>query len=407
MTLQLTGNYSLGSPLLSLSGGVSTRFSWSPFGETAQRDGDATALPGFNGVRADPLTGVSHLGNGYRAYSPALHRFTCPDSESPFGVGGINPYAYCEGDPINNTDPSGHGLITLMLRIITRVAVRLSWMLETTAGTVVSTSLKIETGLALASLATTGIAAGVAKAQGHTKVAQSLGWSVLGQVGGFVVGATLGHLFQKTSGLIKKVVRPASTISDPENFRLRQKLFCFENIPGLDPDIELTRFTKLANDFNGEGSSLLDLHGTLTADGKSAQLFEHPVFKEKKGATGIDDILDILETLAIDLAENRGQLDIVTCEAGGFTQDIPTLGDELSAGFDRTVITYGTRGKNASVGVIERAVLTFLHKGLNKNIFRVRMLNNELPQNKVNALKNKHHPDRSRDRLSRMIYNRV
>ena len=35
-------------------------------------------------------------------------RFNSPDSMSPFGQGGVNPYAYCEDDPINHSDPSGH-----------------------------------------------------------------------------------------------------------------------------------------------------------------------------------------------------------------------------------------------------------------------------------------------------------
>ncbi|HHH1655707.1 TPA: RHS repeat-associated core domain-containing protein [Yersinia enterocolitica] len=72
----------------------------------------ATTAPasvlGFNGERIDPILGSYHLGNGYRMYSPELRRFTAPDSQSPFGQGGINPYAYCAGDPINRTDPTGH-----------------------------------------------------------------------------------------------------------------------------------------------------------------------------------------------------------------------------------------------------------------------------------------------------------
>lgn len=69
---------------------------------------------GFCGEQLDTLTACYPLGNGHRFYSPHLRRFIRPDSISPFGRGGINAYAYCEGDPINRMDPSGMGLIRIL-----------------------------------------------------------------------------------------------------------------------------------------------------------------------------------------------------------------------------------------------------------------------------------------------------
>ncbi|WP_312411985.1 RHS repeat-associated core domain-containing protein [Pseudescherichia sp.] len=110
MSLQLLGTNQTNSTLLAYDGSSQQISLYSAFGAVDNPKNDQ--LPGFNGERQDPLTGVSHLGNGYRSYNPILMRFTCPDSESPFGVGGINPYAYCQNDPVNFTDPSGHGILT-------------------------------------------------------------------------------------------------------------------------------------------------------------------------------------------------------------------------------------------------------------------------------------------------------
>lgn len=74
-------------------------------------------LLGFNGERPDPVTGHYLLGNGYRAYNPVLLRFNSPDSWSPFGKGGLNPYGYCAGDPVNRRDPTGHALWTDLLAL--------------------------------------------------------------------------------------------------------------------------------------------------------------------------------------------------------------------------------------------------------------------------------------------------
>jgi RHS repeat-associated protein len=79
----------------------------SPYGHRPAESG-LSSLLGFNGERPDPVTGHYLLGNGYRAFNPVLMRFNSPDSWSPFGNGGLNPYAYGAGDPINHIDPTGH-----------------------------------------------------------------------------------------------------------------------------------------------------------------------------------------------------------------------------------------------------------------------------------------------------------
>ncbi len=62
---------------------------------------------GFNGQLHESATAWQLLGNGHRAHNPALMRFHSPDDQSPFSKGGVNAYAYCEGDPQNRMDPSG------------------------------------------------------------------------------------------------------------------------------------------------------------------------------------------------------------------------------------------------------------------------------------------------------------
>jgi RHS repeat-associated protein len=84
--------------------GVFQGFAYSPYG---WRLSSVDTAAGFNGQCLEPATGGYLLGNGHRLYNPVLMRFTRPDALSPFGKGGVNAYAYCEGDPVNASDPSG------------------------------------------------------------------------------------------------------------------------------------------------------------------------------------------------------------------------------------------------------------------------------------------------------------
>ncbi|WP_223113802.1 RHS repeat-associated core domain-containing protein [Pseudomonas syringae] len=80
---------------------------YSAYGERHSDDALRSAAA-FNGEVRESPSGWYLLGNGYRAYNPSLMRFHSPDFLSPFGEGGVNPYAYCLGNPIALRDPTGH-----------------------------------------------------------------------------------------------------------------------------------------------------------------------------------------------------------------------------------------------------------------------------------------------------------
>lgn len=83
------------------------QYHYTAHGAEASTSQSAANPFGFAGERREPLTGW-YIAAGYRPYDPVLMTFLAPDSASPFGRGGLNPYGYCGGDPVNRFDPDGH-----------------------------------------------------------------------------------------------------------------------------------------------------------------------------------------------------------------------------------------------------------------------------------------------------------
>ena len=348
MNVQLTGSDRNGSPLFTRSAGVNSLFCWSPFGGSAPRSGSSVSLPGFNGERQDPLSGVTHLGNGYRAYSPMLRRFACPDSESPFGVGGINPYVYCDNDPINRTDPSGHGPITWLIRKVITLGLRIT--LEEVGGmsAALSTTGMIETGLELASSASTGIASGVMKKKGNPEMAQKLGWASmgLGLAGGFGLAtgeaAVIGQSMQGLSEKIRRALAPDLQIwgkGEPVRtvFTYKEKLTM-----GRSKYYEDAGY--IAN-IDGNETSVLVMHGVRNKREQKFYAFylDGTVEVNRKEPNLVayqsaQELFDGLIERGIDLSIGEGPLHFVACKLGNspFVEDLAKI-------TNRTVVSYGNQ----------------------------------------------------------------
>lgn len=173
----LTATDGQGSVLVTSNGKSAPDRAYTPYGYSKSAGGDVTQL-GFDGERIDPVTNTYNLGDGYRAYHPALMRFAAPDPLSPFGGAGVNPYAYCIDDPINREDPSGHLSLTAWLGI----GLGVFGLAVAVATAPITGGMSLTAGLFLAADLTssvTGILSGALEEASPT-ASNILGWVSLG-----------------------------------------------------------------------------------------------------------------------------------------------------------------------------------------------------------------------------------
>ncbi|HEY3985131.1 RHS repeat-associated core domain-containing protein [Cedecea sp.] len=300
---------------------------------------------GFNGERLDPVTGTTHLGNGYRAYSPVLMRFICPDSWSPFGEGGINPYAYCDGDPVNRVDPTGHfsvggaiGAVIGFLGIL---------FTPFTGGSSLAAVLSVASVFAGAASVGLGIASELVS---DPKTAAGLGWAgfalgILSGVGAFAVGKLApqakslgsllgGRLMKSATGLQQRVrayqrskinvnLHPES--AQPLFFRRAFNIKAItKNNKIVDREVLESVYTNIA----GTGEPGIRLHG-------NSGVLSLP---ENRFFTDMDSFAAFVkEKYKIDLATFGGEskpLHLFSCFSN---KNAPRLSDAL----ERPVVGYG------------------------------------------------------------------
>jgi len=109
------------SALMSGTGAALASYSYGPYGEAsayAMNASGAIAYAisesyfGYNGEDYDPMTGLQYLRARY--YDSSSGRFGTADTYPGTLLDPLsqNPYSYTQGDPINFSDPSGHGTTT-------------------------------------------------------------------------------------------------------------------------------------------------------------------------------------------------------------------------------------------------------------------------------------------------------
>ncbi|AUH51786.1 hypothetical protein CXB49_13630 [Chromobacterium sp. ATCC 53434] len=272
---------------------------------------------GFNGERPDPVHHAAHLGNGYRAYSPALMRFHCPDDLSPFGAGGVNPYAYCAGDPVNRADPSGHlswmawtaiglGVAGLALAAVTKGA-----SIIVSGGLISALQSASAASIAMSTLAVvsdvTAIACGATE-ESNPQASAILGWVSLA-TGAASIGTGLGRAaaIHRSAGMAKTLPGGSANLwragrytLDDGYVALGQDIRNLKTIGshGIAMEDDTTHFAYLFDDdYKGAARLNIIAHGRNDVSRLSVPLLDH--------ATGLSEVYGP-EAFACQIKERTG-----------------------------------------------------------------------------------------------------
>ena len=154
--------------ILDNSGNIVVKYAYDAYGNckvVSGADSEIATLNPFRyrGCYYDRETGLYYLNARY--YNPEWRRFISPDDTAyldPETVNGLNLYAYCNNDPVNYADPSGHSAFLIAMSILAVAGL-------ITTGIGVATDNSIVTAIGLTAVAIPAMITGsIAIASGAT-----------------------------------------------------------------------------------------------------------------------------------------------------------------------------------------------------------------------------------------------
>ncbi|WP_248746290.1 RHS repeat-associated core domain-containing protein [Pseudomonas sp. MWU12-2037] len=316
-------------------------FSYTPHGYRPLNNNNRSFL-GFNGEPMDSVTGLYHLGNGYRAYNPITLHFHLPDSQSPFGAGGINSYSYCS-DPINYSDPTGHASYRINPRYYHKSSINHGSLISTILWGGVAIMAAIPTGgtsllLGGALLGTEIVATsfGIASAlteRSNPKLSEQLGWASLGlglssiAYGSFRAGKTIYSAasdFRRAASLSTEHLGQAKKITQTMGGPI-------EKIKLHEGNLTLTQ-----ESFKGGKRLTFNAHGAIPPGEESA------LMRVGENFIGPAEAIDLARNLGYDI-KNYDYVRLIMCHSA----------DGGNASFAQTLSTLTRKPVKAFIGKID------------------------------------------------------